>query len=101
MKNTILIQIDKRNCQAKLFPFCFSKDRNEIERISLPHPIETLSILKLSHNRLRVYDGLSFPNLRTLYLDNNRIEHVTMLSPMNALDTLSIRDQQCGGQQQT
>ncbi|KAI8341903.1 hypothetical protein BC941DRAFT_466802 [Chlamydoabsidia padenii] len=70
-------------------------DRNEIESMVLTHPIKTLRVLKLNYNRLRVFDGQLFPNLRTLYLDNNRLEHLKTFYHMIQLDTLSIRDQQC------
>lgn len=52
-----------------------------------------LKVLRLSHNRLKQVDLAAFPNLRTLYMDNNRLGDVLNASRLTRLENLSIRSQ--------
>lgn len=55
--------------------------------------IWSLRYLKLSGNNLESIDVSSFPNLRLLYLDQNRLGKVTGLLKTKHLDSLSMREQ--------
>ncbi|KAI8097376.1 uncharacterized protein BX664DRAFT_326229 [Halteromyces radiatus] len=72
-------------------------DNNQIDSVALDKPVDTLRVLKLNYNRLQAFDGRFFPNLRTLYLDSNRLVRIVDLRIMQHLDSISLRDQ--GGSQ--
>ena len=55
-----------------------------------------LKVLRMCYNRLRAFDGSNFPDLRTLYMDDNQIVRIIGLSCIPRLASFSMRDQ--GGQ---
>jgi len=69
---------------------------NEIINFSLASPqmLWTLKYLRLSGNNLASIDVSSFPCLRLLYLDRNRLGTVGGLLKTKRLDSLSLREQQ-------
>ncbi|KAF9416525.1 hypothetical protein BGZ94_010198 [Podila epigama] len=70
---------------------------NCIEDISLVQPISRLRILRLSENRLLTFNALSFPGLRTLYLDDNRLQSLENCQTLTRLENFSARDQEGEG----
>lgn len=52
-----------------------------------------LRVLRLSDNRLNEVDLAAFPNVRTLYMDNNRLGDVLNASRLTRLENLSVRSQ--------
>lgn len=55
-----------------------------------------LRILRVSGNRLHRLDGECFPNLRTLYADNNALTGISHCGRMRKLENLSLRNQAKG-----
>jgi Leucine-rich repeat (LRR) protein len=55
--------------------------------------LPSLKYLKLSGNNLESIDVSNYPNLRLLYLDQNRLGKVTGLLKTKHLDSLSMREQ--------
>ena len=55
-----------------------------------------LRILRVSGNKLQRLDGESFPNLRTLYADNNALTGIAHCGRMRRLENLSLRNQAKG-----
>jgi Leucine-rich repeat (LRR) protein len=53
-----------------------------------------LQTLRMSNNALETFDVSFAPNLRTLYLDDNRLVRVDNLATLRSLDSLSVRRQQ-------
>ncbi|KAF9970796.1 hypothetical protein BGZ73_006425 [Actinomortierella ambigua] len=70
---------------------------NAIEDISLVHPLKRLRILNLTQNRLVQFDAKPFPNLKTLYLDDNRLEILQSCASLTRLENFSVRDQEGEG----
>lgn len=56
-----------------------------------------LRVLRLSDNRLNEVDLAAFPNVRTLYMDNNRLGDVLNASRLTRLENLSVRSQTGSG----
>jgi Leucine-rich repeat (LRR) protein len=52
-----------------------------------------LRILRLSGNRLYRLNVAPFPNLRTLYADNNSLTDLTKTACLSKLENLSLRNQ--------
>lgn len=52
-----------------------------------------LRILRISSNKLKVLDAASFPNLRTLYADNNYLGEITKANRLSKLENMSLRNQ--------
>ena len=52
-----------------------------------------LRILRLSNNRLNSMNATPFPNLRTLYIDNNALGTIAKAHRLAKLENLSIRNQ--------
>ncbi|KAI9490292.1 hypothetical protein BDB00DRAFT_561101 [Zychaea mexicana] len=71
-------------------------DHNDIKWISIRAPIAKLKVLRMSYNRLKAFDATFFPDLRTLYLDDNQILRIIGLSCIPRISSFSLRDQ--GGQ---
>lgn len=65
--------------------------------IQLDSPMENLYKLQLSFNSLKTIDVSSFPNIRTLYLDNNNVHRIIGIQSISKLESFSLRDQ--GGNQ--
>ncbi|KAF8456872.1 hypothetical protein BGX38DRAFT_1160672 [Terfezia claveryi] len=55
--------------------------------------LENFRVLRLSGNKFKNFDVTPFPNLRTLYLDDNSLGRVHGLRKAKHLDSLSIREQ--------
>ncbi|KAI9247474.1 hypothetical protein BDA99DRAFT_255506 [Phascolomyces articulosus] len=72
-------------------------DHNDIKWIQVNEPMEKLKVLRMSYNRLKTFDPTFFPDLRTLYLDDNQIQRIIGLSCTPRISSFSLRDQ--GGQQ--
>ncbi|KAF9028973.1 hypothetical protein BGZ52_004096 [Haplosporangium bisporale] len=70
---------------------------NSIEDISLVKPLLRLRILRLSENKLLNFNALSFPGLRTLYLDDNRLQSLENCQTLTRLENFSARDQEGEG----
>ena len=58
--------------------------------------LSKLRILRVSGNRLQRLDGEYFPNLRTLYADNNALTGISHCGRMRRLENLSLRNQAKG-----
>ncbi|KAF9997886.1 hypothetical protein BGZ79_008411 [Entomortierella chlamydospora] len=71
--------------------------RNCIEDISLLQPLRRLRILRLSENKLVTFDATPFPGLRTLYLDDNRLQVLENCQKLTRLENFSARDQEGEG----
>lgn len=56
-----------------------------------------LRILRISGNRLQELNAASFPNLRTLYADNNSLVTLVKLDRLSKLENLSLRNQRGRG----
>lgn len=52
-----------------------------------------LRILRVSGNRLQALDASPFPNLRTLYADNNFLGVIEGAYRLTKLENLSLRNQ--------
>ncbi|KAF8947211.1 hypothetical protein BGZ47_009934 [Haplosporangium gracile] len=70
---------------------------NCIEDISLVQPLRRLRILRLSENKLLTFNAHSFPGLRTLYLDDNRLQSLENCQTLTRLENFSARDQEGEG----
>ncbi|KAI1317749.1 hypothetical protein EDD11_007923 [Mortierella claussenii] len=70
---------------------------NCIEDISLVQPLRRLRILRLSENKLVTFDATPFPGLRTLYLDDNRLQSLENCQKLTRLENFSVRDQEGEG----
>ncbi|KAG0235569.1 hypothetical protein BGW42_005008 [Actinomortierella wolfii] len=70
---------------------------NLIEHVSLVQPLKRLRILNLTQNRLVQFDSKPFPNLKTLYLDDNRLEVLQNCASLTRLENFSVRDQEGDG----
>lgn len=70
---------------------------NCIEDISLVQPLHRLRILRLSENKLLTFNADSFPGLRTLYLDDNRLQSLENCHTLTRLENFSARDQEGEG----
>lgn len=64
--------------------------------VEAPEGLETLRSLRLGGNNLESIDIGPYPNLRTLYLDRNRLGHLTGFLKAKHLDSLSLREQKEG-----
>ncbi len=76
-------------------PLCFrgAADNNQLAALEPGGAMARLAILRVSGNRLQQLDGAPFPNLRTLYADNNCLGPVLRAHRMPKLDNLSLRNQ--------
>ncbi|KAI7821694.1 hypothetical protein BC939DRAFT_504223 [Gamsiella multidivaricata] len=70
---------------------------NCIEDISLVQQLRRLRILRLSENKLVTFDATPFPGLRTLYLDDNRLQSLENCQKLTRLENFSVRDQEGEG----
>lgn len=68
-------------------------DDNSLGELEAGGIMRKLRILRASSNRLRGLNVGQFPNLRTLYLDNNCVEGVVKLDRLPKLENLSLRYQ--------
>ncbi|KAF9584149.1 hypothetical protein BGW38_007424 [Lunasporangiospora selenospora] len=70
---------------------------NCISTIGVKKPHRSLRVLRLSENRLATFDAASFPGLRTLYLDDNRLHTLMNCHRLTRLESFSARDQEGEG----
>ncbi|KAH8906548.1 hypothetical protein BR93DRAFT_927383 [Coniochaeta sp. PMI_546] len=70
-------------------------DGNDLDSLHMSgeKTIPSLKYLSLSDNNLETMDMKTFPNLRLLHADRNRITSLTGLSRVRRLDSLSLREQ--------
>ncbi|OLL27071.1 Septation initiation network scaffold protein cdc11 [Neolecta irregularis DAH-3] len=71
----------------------FHLDDNRLVQFCVPEKMDRLRTLRLCRNKLSKFDASWFLNLRTLYLDDNSLNHVTGLKLLRQLENFSIRDQ--------
>ncbi|KAG2115465.1 hypothetical protein DEU56DRAFT_841154 [Suillus clintonianus] len=72
-------------------------DNNTVDNIDPGGIMPRLRILRASGNRLKRLNVAPFPNLRTLYLDNNSLDTLVKAERLNKLENLSMRNQtSCG-----
>ncbi|EPS43297.1 hypothetical protein H072_2710 [Dactylellina haptotyla CBS 200.50] len=70
-------------------------DANKLVTLEMPpgREVRNLRTLTASNNRLQEFDITPFPNIRTLYLDSNRLYTVLGIAKARYLDSFSIRSQ--------
>ncbi|CAO3649366.1 unnamed protein product [Mucor hiemalis] len=68
-------------------------NHNYIKFVQIEQPMFKLCKLKLSFNRLKAFDVSPFPDIRTLYLDDNQIERIVGMACISRIDSFSLRDQ--------
>ncbi|KAK9472000.1 uncharacterized protein V1510DRAFT_426438 [Dipodascopsis tothii] len=68
-------------------------DDNMLAEFQIEGYLVRLRMLRLVRNNLTRFDGVSFPYLRILSLDENKIESVTGLKRLRLLESISLRDQ--------
>jgi Leucine-rich repeat (LRR) protein len=75
-------------------------DNNSLTDLGLDENtcLSKLRILRVSGNKLQRLDGANYPNLRTLYADNNALSGtgVVRSSRLKKLENLSLRNQAKG-----
>ena len=71
-------------------------ENNDVAQLDISQPLRALRYLKLSNNLLEKMDVGNCPDLRLLYVDDNRLESIQGLLKTKYLDTLSMREQQEG-----
>ncbi|KAF8630823.1 hypothetical protein AX17_005182 [Amanita inopinata Kibby_2008] len=72
-------------------------DNNVLAELGSEGQLPRLRILRVSGNRLQELNAASFPNLRTLYADNNSLVNLVKLDRLNKLENLSLRNQRGRG----
>ncbi|KAG2060671.1 hypothetical protein BDR06DRAFT_948028 [Suillus hirtellus] len=72
-------------------------DNNTMDNIEPGGIMPRLRILRASSNRLRRLNIAPFPNLRTLYLDNNFLDTLVKAERLCKLENLSMRNQTSSG----
>ncbi|EIW81244.1 L domain-like protein [Coniophora puteana RWD-64-598 SS2] len=70
-------------------------DNNALNHLDPGGPMPRLRILRVSGNRLQQLNASLFPNLRTLYADNNSLGTLTKAERLTKLENLSMRNQGC------
>ncbi|KAI0643053.1 hypothetical protein C8Q79DRAFT_204209 [Trametes meyenii] len=68
-------------------------DNNALGELEPGLAMPRLRILRLSGNRLQTLNAAPFPNLRTLYADNNSLGTITKAYRLTKLENLSLRNQ--------
>ncbi|KAI0330196.1 hypothetical protein GY45DRAFT_1303526 [Cubamyces sp. BRFM 1775] len=68
-------------------------DSNSLGELSPEVPMLRLRILRVSSNRLQTLNAAPFPNLRTLYADNNSLGTIAKAYRLTKLENLSLRNQ--------
>ncbi|CCL99276.1 uncharacterized protein FIBRA_01291 [Fibroporia radiculosa] len=68
-------------------------DHNVLGELDPQGPMPRLRILRASSNRLEELDASPYPNLRTLYADNNSLGAVHKAYRLTKLENLSLRNQ--------
>lgn len=70
-----------------------SVSSNILSELTASSPHSSLRILKACNNHLQCFDVLNFPQLRTVYLDNNFLDTISSLDSLKRLENLSCRSQ--------
>ncbi|KAH7913431.1 hypothetical protein BJ138DRAFT_1146190 [Hygrophoropsis aurantiaca] len=70
-------------------------DNNMLDHLEPGGSMSRLRILRVSGNRLRHLNVAPFPNLRTLYVDNNSLATLVKAERLAKLENLSMRNQSC------
>ncbi|QRW20345.1 Septation initiation network scaffold protein cdc11 [Rhizoctonia solani] len=68
-------------------------DHNALAELHVNTPLPRLRNLRLSDNKLAELDCSSFVNLRTLYVDNNKLGALRHVEKARRLENLSLRNQ--------
>ncbi|KAI0364092.1 hypothetical protein BV20DRAFT_956956 [Pilatotrama ljubarskyi] len=68
-------------------------DNNALGELEPEVTMPRLRILRVSGNRLQTLDAAPFPNLRTLYADNNSLGSIVRAYRLTKLENLSLRNQ--------
>ncbi|KAI0718262.1 hypothetical protein C8T65DRAFT_639519 [Cerioporus squamosus] len=68
-------------------------DNNQLGEFEPEVAMPRLRILRLSGNRLQTLNATPFPNLRTLYADNNSLGTIVKAYRLTKLENLSVRNQ--------
>jgi len=68
-------------------------DDNNITTIQPKHALRSLRTLKLCRNELETFDPKFYPELRTLYLDENQIQSLSGVRKLRLLENFSARTQ--------
>lgn len=77
---------------ASLF-FVVIPDNNRLGELEPSGTMPKLRILRVSGNRLQQLNAVPFPNLRTLYADNNSLGTIVKAYRLTKLENLSLRNQ--------
>ncbi|KAF8635927.1 hypothetical protein AX15_000102 [Amanita polypyramis BW_CC] len=72
-------------------------DNNQMGELEVDGVMPKLRILRISGNRLQELNAASFPNIRTLYADNNSLVNLVKLDRLSKLENLSVRNQRGRG----
>jgi protein NUD1 len=68
-------------------------DNNSLKDLVPNSSMPKLRILRVSGNRLYRLNVAPFPNLRTLYADNNALTNLVKADRLSKLENLSLRNQ--------
>ncbi|EMD39716.1 hypothetical protein CERSUDRAFT_112020 [Gelatoporia subvermispora B] len=68
-------------------------DRNALASLEPAAPMSRLRILRVSGNKLQRLNAALFPNIRTLYADNNALGTIQRAGRLSKLENLSLRYQ--------
>ncbi|KAL4249278.1 Cell Division and Infection-Related Protein [Abortiporus biennis] len=68
-------------------------DNNQITELEPNGPMPRLRILRVSGNRLQQLNAAPFPNLRTLYADNDSLGAIIKANRLSKVENLSLRNQ--------
>ncbi|KAK2459660.1 hypothetical protein APHAL10511_008305 [Amanita phalloides] len=72
-------------------------DNNQVEKLDADGSMPKLRILRISGNKMQELNAGSFPNLRTLYADNNALVNLIKLERLSKVENLSLRSQRGRG----
>lgn len=78
-------------------------DQNSLDSLNIPTGtrLDAIRCIKLTQNYFETFDVSQFPNLRILYMDNNRLGGIEGLTRAKNLDAISIREQEHDGRECT
>ncbi|THH28028.1 hypothetical protein EUX98_g6162 [Antrodiella citrinella] len=69
------------------------RHNNQLGELEVTGTMPRLRILRVSGNRMQTLDVYPFPNLRTLYADNNSLGSINNAQRLSKLENLSLRNQ--------
>ncbi|TIB88208.1 L domain-like protein [Wallemia mellicola] len=70
-----------------------SLDNNSLKDIQFVTEFDKLKVLRLSNNKLKELDISKILNVRTLFIDNNKLRSLLNVSALKKLENLSSREQ--------